>query len=653
VCGFVGFIAAKYCVHSNVQVLRAMAHELTHRGPDDEGFWLEDDVGLAHRRLSVLDLTAAGHQPMTSESGRYVIAYNGEIYNFLKIREYLQARGHQFRGRSDTEVLLSAIEAFGVEETLRKIAGMFAFALWDKNKKTLYLARDRSGEKPLYYGQLGNQLVFASELKALYKHPAWYTDIDRQALLKYIRLTYIPAPLTIHTHIKKLCPGHYLVIQNINDGQFEVVNNTYWQAKDAVEKGRQNIINNDEEAVEQLDKVMKNVIQEEMISDVPVGAWLSGGVDSSTIVAIMQNFSTRPVKTFSIGYQEDEYNEAVYAKAVARHLRTDHTELYLTPQGCLNVIPDIVSIYDEPFADSSQIPTYLVAKLARESVTVSLSGDGADELFGGYNRYTWLENIWKKVGHWPLATRVLLSNMLVSIPPHQWDTAFKIVSRLGISHLQAHLPGDKIYKIANLLKCSDKREVYQALISLWQQPEALVLGASEISLLIDDEAQWQIAGSFKESMMLVDQTSYLPDDILAKVDRASMAVSLESRTPFLHPQLIEFAWRIPVDMKVRGGERKWILKQVMNRYLPSELMDRPKMGFGVPIDSWLRGPLREWAESLLDWDILKKQGLFDADMIHVLWKEHLSGKRNLQSVLWAVIMFQAWYDRYVTQADRA
>jgi asparagine synthase (glutamine-hydrolysing) len=658
-CGLAGFLDASLN-DANDQKARIslMTNVITHRGPDDGGTWVDPETGIAlgHRRLAILDLSPQGRQPMTSSSGRYVIVFNGEIYNHLALREELgnsnllqqstsSPNGFTgWRGHSDTEVMLEAFEQWGVEGALSRFNGMFAFALWDRQDRVLHLARDRLGEKPLYYGWMGNVFLFGSELKALKAHPAWEGEIDRGALALYMRHTYIPAPYSIYSGIRKLLPAHVLSIP-LSGGNMETPpSRAYWSVKAVAEAGvRHPFAGNEAEAVGSLDGLLRDAVKLRMEADVPLGAFLSGGIDSSAVVALMQTQSLRPVRTFTIGFHEEGYNEAKHAKAVAKHLGTEHTELYVTAAEAMEVIPKLPQIYDEPFADSSQIPTFLVSKMTRQHVTVALSGDGGDELFGGYNRYFWGRDIWYKVGWMPKSARVATARGLTALPPQTWDKIFSVMGMMLPHRLRANLPGDKLHKLAGVLACATPEAMYRGLVSFWE-PASVVLGASEPPTALTDVGQCADIPDFTQRMMFLDTVSYLPDDILAKVDRASMAVSLEGRVPLLDHRVVEFAWTLPLDMKIRGGQGKWPLRQLLYKYVPRELIERPKMGFGVPIDVWLRGPLREWAENLLDESRLKKEGFFNTRVVREKWSEHLAGNRNWASLIWTVLMFQAWLE---------
>jgi asparagine synthase (glutamine-hydrolysing) len=651
-CGLTGFWQPKGCAAEQVRgIVQRMADTLVHRGPDDTGVWVDESAGVAlgHRRLAILDLSPAGHQPMVSVSGRLVIAFNGEIYNHQALRQQLQTQGAApaWRGHSDTETLLAAIEAWGVEATLKKAVGMFALALWDRETRTLTLARDRMGEKPLYYGWQGGVFLFGSELKALRAHPAFVGDIDRGALALFMRLGYVPSPHSIYRSIHKLPPGTWLTVgEKDAQSHHNPAPQTYWSVHHAVEHGRAHpFTGSDADAAQTLDALLRQAIDGQMLADVPLGAFLSGGVDSSTVVAVMQALSSRPVKTFSIGFHEAEYNEADHAAAVARHLGCDHTELYVTPQQAMDVIPRLPMLYDEPFADSSQIPTFLVAQLAREHVTVSLSGDGGDELFGGYTRYLWTRRIWNTLRWLPLPARRAVAAALVLPSPQAWSRVLHALQPLMPRGLRVRLAGDKMHKLAELVALVSPEAVYRYLVSHWKHPaEEVVIGTQEPQTILQRPHDWPPLATLEERMMYLDQMTYLPDDILVKVDRAAMGVSLETRVPLLDHRIVEFAWRLPLSMKLRDGKTKWLLRQVLYRYVPPALIERPKMGFGVPLDGWLRGPLREWAENLLSHERLTRDGFFHPAPIRQKWAEHLAGQRNWAFYLWDVLMFQAWLD---------
>lgn len=643
-CGLAGFLSPGSLTPDEARRVCRMAAVLHHRGPDDSGTWVDGAAGiaLAHRRLSVLDLSPAGHQPMVSPSGRFVIVFNGEIYNHLELRS--EVAGVTWRGHSDTETLLVGFEAWGIEATLNKTVGMFAIALWDRAERTLTLARDRMGEKPLYYGRQGNVFLFGSELKALKAHPAFQGEIDRNALALFLRHSYIPGPYSIYRGICKLLPGTLIRLTHHSaegaEGEMPVPER-YWSLGAAAEKGMADPFAGDEgEAISALEMRLKDSVRLQMIADVPLGAFLSGGVDSSTVVALMQAQASRAVRTFTIGFHEEGYNEAAHAKAVAQHLGTQHTELHVTPEEAREVIPYLPTLYDEPFSDPSQVPTFLLSQMARRHVTVSLSGDAGDELFGGYNRYVFATTIWRWLRYSPDALRQLVANGVTALSPSVWNRLHGLLPRL----LRVTQTGDKAHKLAEILTARSCEDIYRNLVSHCQDPVNVVIGAIEPPTVLTERADWPAVPDFEHRMMYLDAVSYLPDDILVKVDRAAMGVSLESRVPFLDHRVVEFAWRLPLSMKIRNGQGKWILRQILYKYVPKELIERAKMGFGVPIDAWLRGPLRVWAEALLDESRLKREGHFNPKPIRQKWREHLSGARNWQYYLWNVLMFQAWLE---------
>ena len=642
-CGLTGFWNARFPREDAAAVAQTMAARITRRGPDDSGEWCDAQAGLAmaHRRLSILDLSPAGHQPMLSASGRWVLAYNGEIYNHLDLRRQLEASGAAptWRGHSDTETLLACFEAWGVERTLQASVGMFAIALWDRNQRALYLARDRIGEKPLYYGWQGETFLFGSELKALKAHPDFNAAVDRGALALLLRHNYIPAPHSIWQGIHKLPPGTWLRLAH---GQRDAQPQAYWSLAEVAERGTAQPFSGSEvEAIDGLEQRLSAAVHGQMMADVPLGALLSGGIDSSLIASLMQSNSSRPVRTFTIGFDEKQYDEAAYARAVAAHLGTDHTEMQLTANDALGLVPQLPSMYDEPFADSSQLPTHLVMKLARQHVTVALSGDAGDEFFGGYNRYFLGPKTWQRLGWMPPLLRRALGAAMTALPAHTVNQlAGPVARRLGIAQ-----PGDKAHKLGRRLRHVEGiDDLYVSLVTEWPDAEDMVVAGFIPPNLLDERERWPNLLDPVARMMALDGLTYLPDDILTKVDRASMAVSLETRAPFLDRDVMEFAWRLPMHMKLRDGKGKWILRQLLDRHVPRALIERPKMGFGIPLDQWLRGPLREWAGNLLAEDRLRREGYLRPEAIIPTWQAHLRGEGSFGYRLWSVLMFQAWLE---------
>jgi len=630
---------------------RSMTTAMSHRGPDADGIWAEDGIALGHRRLSILDPSPAGAQPMHSVCDRFVIAFNGEIYNHLDLRRDLAAAvaAPDWRGHSDTETLLAGIAHWGLDETLRRSAGMFAIALWDRRDRRLSLARDRIGEKPLYWGWAGRDLVFGSEIKALRQHPDFPHDVCRQALAQYLRFAYVPAPRSIHPGVYKLEPGCILTVDDApppappnaplrpgeSHGSLSI--RRYWSLNEMIESGARTRFATEAEALATVDEALRRAVSRQMIADVPLGAFLSGGIDSSLIVALMQAQSSRPVRTFTVGFENPAFNEAPFAAAVARHLGTDHTELTVTETEAREVIPLLPEMYDEPFADSSQIPTHLVCKAARTNVTVALSGDAGDELFGGYNRYFWGPRIWKRLDWMPHPLRHGLGRAIAAVPVAGWG-------RIGtLTGGRVSRPGDKAHRLAARLR--DVRtmdDLYRSLVSEWPG-EAIVLGLSDMDqTLLDDPLPAALSDDASARMMAQDMRSYLPDDILCKVDRAAMTVSLETRVPFLDPDVLAASARLPSQMKIRDGKGKWALRQILYRHVPRELIERPKTGFGIPVGDWLRGPLRGWAEDLLSEENLRRDGLIDPAPVRQAWVEHLSGRRDWTHRLWIILMLMAW-----------
>ena len=650
-CGFAGILdpGRGRDAAALERLASAMAAALAHRGPDDAGTWVDAEAGVAlgHRRLAVIDLSPEGRQPMVSASGRYVVAYNGEIYSFREIRRELERAGSapQWRGHSDTEVLLAAVEAWGLEDALRRCVGMYAFALWDRRERALWLVRDRMGEKPLYYGWVGGVLAFASELKALRRVPGWTGTVDRGALTLYFRHNYVPAPWSIHAGVRKLPPGRVVRFDAKAAPGSWPEPRPYWSLLDAVRAGLADPLPEDPEVcAEAVEAALRRSLSGQMVADVPLGAFLSGGIDSSTVVALMQDMGDRPVRTFTIGFREAAYNEAEDAERVARHLGTEHTELYVTPREAMEVIPRLPEIWDEPFADASQVPTFLVSRLARTHVTVALSGDGGDELFCGYDRYVLALRFWQRLRRMPLPLGQALAALVRLLPPEVWDRVYGAVSPLLPARLRTRRFGHKLHKLGELLRHEDLAGIHLLLVSHWLEPERLVIGGREPLTILSGGGMGCGPASYVERAMCLDAVTYLPDDILVKVDRAAMAVSLETRAPFLDHRVVETAWRVPVSLKLRDGRGKWLLRRILHRYVPPALVERPKMGFSVPIEDWLRGPLRDWAEALLDEERLRREGYLDPAPVQRIWREHLAGRGSWQYWLWDVLMFQAWLE---------
>jgi asparagine synthase (glutamine-hydrolysing) len=646
-CGIAGVVART--ARSTEDELRAralaMAESLAHRGPDGEGLWLDAAAGVAfgHRRLAIIDLSPTGSQPMVSANGRYVVAYNGEIFNFRELRRELEAAGIRFNGDSDTEVMLEGFALWGIETTIARLIGMFAIALWDNATRSLTLVRDRVGIKPLYYAELGGSFLFGSELKALRAAGGWTAELDRDALASYLRFGYVPAPRSIYRHAAKLEPGCLLTLA---PGKPASVTR-YWDMRVVAVGGLRAAgacALSDSEAIERLDVLLRDAVQRRMIADVPLGAMLSGGIDSSTVVALMQAQSTRPIKTFSIGFREAGFDEAVHARRVAGHLGCDHTELYVEPSHAVDLVPTLPEMFDEPFADASQIPTHLVARMTRGHVTVALSGDGGDEIFAGYNRYLWAETLWRRLSPLPRGVRRLAAAVALRVPTARWDRLLALTpGGFGVSQ-----GGDKLRKLAAVLDCARPDDIYRRLVSQWQNPGELALAGCELDGILQDAAIGTEIPELTERMQFFDSVTYLPDDVLTKVDRASMWVGLEARVPLLDHRVVELAWRQPRRHRMRDGRGKWLLRQVLQRYVPARLVDRPKMGFAVPIGRWLRGPLRDWAEDLLDTREIAADGLLRPEIIERAWRAHLSGASDLQYPLWVVLMFQMWRRRWLS-----
>lgn len=635
-CGIAGFLSEPGAADVLAATASRMAKALSHRGPDAAGTWTDSAAGLAlgHRRLSIIDLSAGASQPMVSPCGRFALVYNGELYNYTDLRKDLDREGERFTSDSDTEVLLRALSRWGLEKALERSVGMFAFALWDREERTLSLARDRFGEKPLYYAFVDREtFVFGSELKALTLHPRLSPNIDVGALALYMRYQYIPSPYSIFAGVRKLEPSHWLRVSRDGAGTLHEAMGRYWSlpriAADGA-SGRADEVT--PEMRRQIEHSLRRAVRSQMVADVPLGAFLSGGIDSSLVVALMQDESSRPVKTFTIGFSDPKYDESAAARAVAAHLGTDHTELVLQPKDVLPLIPKLSTIYDEPFADSSQIPTYLVAELARRHVTVALSGDGGDELFGGYSRYQ-------------SARR---TSRILRIPRPLRAVAARALKRATSAHLP-FVDGRRAQKaeaISRLLPATDAQTLYRGLLSVWKDPGDIVQSAAEPPDAFIDRGIWSTVPTMVDSMMLLDSVTYLPDDILTKVDRAAMAVSLEGRVPLLDHRIAELAWTLPLRAKLDGATGKRILRDVLAKFVPRPLFERPKAGFGIPIGSWLRGALRPWAEELLRPTKVRQHGLLNASRVQATWQQHLSGERDWTFRLWTILMLQAWlHDR--------
>ncbi|MCX5712456.1 MAG: asparagine synthase (glutamine-hydrolyzing) [Candidatus Omnitrophica bacterium] len=645
-CGLTGFIDVSRSRDSKEleHIISNMSDTLRHRGPDDQGVWVDASYGVAlgHNRLSIIDTSVAGHQPMVSVCGRYVIVLNGEIYNFKFLAKDLELKGYKFRGHSDTEVMLAAISHFGVEQAIEKFNGMFAFALWDRQERKLYLCRDRLGEKPLYYGFINKNLVIGSELKAFKKFPGFTRDIDRQALTLYLRYNCIPAPYSIYTNIKKVLPGELLTI---SAPSMKITKQFYWSLQDKANSFDQ--VRGDksfEEVTQEAEILLKDAVKIRMESDVPLGVFLSGGIDSTLVTALMQSQSSNAIKSFTIGFGDERYNEEEEAGKIAGYLGTEHTSFYASAKDALKVIPDLPKIYDEPFSDSSQIPTVLVSRMAKQFVTVCLSGDGGDEIFAGYNRYLWLEKIWRKVGFIPNPLRKILVYMFAACPPDKFELIFEKIKPLLPSGLRMRNSGIKFQKLLDVLSSGGIDSAYMNLASHWKYPEQLVLGIEPNSKIADSLLFGGLPKDYKRQMMYYDTLNYLPNDILVKVDRASMSTSLESRAVYLDHRLVEYSWGLPTHMLISRSETKLILRNILKKYVPLHFWERPKMGFAVPIDSWLRGPLKDWAHDLLSRDRLQRDGFFDYRQIVKKWDQHRRGANNWQFELWDILMFNSWLE---------
>jgi asparagine synthase (glutamine-hydrolysing) len=652
-CGIAGIFS--YRINKDIKDrVKHMTGKLQHRGPDDSGIWLdfESAIAIGHRRLSVIDTSNSGHQPMCSQCGQYIIAFNGEIYNHLSLRKELNktdayqkiegvANKFKWKGRSDTETLLEYISKFGVNKALKASTGMFSFALWDCHNNTLTLARDRIGEKPLYYGWVGDFFIFCSELKAIQSLPEFNNPIDRGALALYFEHCTVPSPYSIYENIFKLDPGSFITLQKQDLKQKKVNQEKYWDFSNIAHNGIHNQIDNDIEAVDKLNFLLQETISKQSVSDVPLGVFLSGGIDSSLVSALMQAQSNIPISTYTVGFDESGFDESNFASAVAKHLGTNHNELRVTANDALSVIPKLPELYDEPFADSSQVPTYLVCKAASRHVKVALSGDGGDELFGGYNRYLWGDRIWNKVGWMPQNLRKIIGLGIQSISTESWDF---IESYLPKGYRVAHM-GSKAHKFSYRLRTvNNMNDLYRSLVTEWPKDMNPVIGANILATKLDDSNVIRDIAEEKHRMMLFDSITYLPDDILTKVDRASMGVSLETRAPLLDHNVAELAWRLPLHMKIRNGQGKWVLRQILYKHIPPRLIERPKAGFAIPIGEWLRGPLREWAELLLDDSRLDSEGFLNTKLVRKIWEEHLSKTSDWTVRIWTILMFQSWLE---------
>lgn len=655
VCGLAGVLISERKSIPLSDIVDAMSATLTHRGPDSGGNWVDttQGIGLSHRRLSIVDLSEHGQQPMMSQNERYVLAYNGEVYNHMDVRTLLEKETGPIRwsGHSDTETIIEAIARLGIEKTLTELVGMFAIALWDRQEGELTLARDRIGEKPLYFGILQGALIFGSELKALKKVPQCSFVVNPQAVASFMRVGYVPEPHSIYESVSKVPAGTYITFTTSHVESNSIPpSNTYWSFVDVAEKGlaRQAEKTSLTDAVDTLERLLSRSIEGQLMGDVPVGAFLSGGIDSTTVVALMQKLSGTPVKTFSIGFSEAGFDESQYAEAVARHLGTDHYSMTVSAKDAQTVIPKLAEIYDEPFADSSQIPTYLVSKLARENVTVSLSGDAGDELFAGYNRYSSGAKRWGAVSIIPRVVREVMSRSIAKTSPEFLNATLSPILGL-LSSSFGRQPGDKLHKVANVLSARTDRELYEGLISTGN-PELILLNSRELEGAYSKS--WPVDTDLVHQMMVLDSLGYLPGDILVKVDRASMSHSLESRMPFLDHRVVEFAWSLPLEMKLTKTESKIVLRRVLEKHVPRALFDRPKMGFGIPLGEWLRGPLRQWAEDLLSEGSLGTSGFFNVPSVRKQWAEHANQSRNHQYSLWNILMFQAWFQSSINEPSR-
>lgn len=636
-CGFAGVLDPnrQYSNDTLVSITKAMGKALYHRGPDDEGLWFDfnDDIAMSFRRLSIIELSSVGHQPLSSNDSPFTMVFNGEIYNYLELHQALKKEGCNFEGSSDSVVLFHAFKQWGIDKTLSKVNGMFAIALWDKQKKRLFLIRDRLGQKPLYYYRNNRAFLFASELKSFLKHPSFLKRLNYDAVSQFLKYAYVPEPACIYEGAHKVKPGEYIVY-HLETG--EIVPNSYWCIEDVVRQKTDNVA--DELAIHE---TLKDAVKLRMRSDVPFGAFLSGGIDSSLVTALMQTQSSKPIQTFSIGFNESQYDESKYAKAIANYLGTAHTELYVTPEEALEVIPTIPDIYDEPFADSSQIPTYLLSKLTKSYVTVALSGDGGDEAFGGYNRHYWVPKLWEKLICKPKIMKYMFAHLIMSLSPQNWNRISGRIQRYVPKRYGQQNIGDKLYKVLPLLQFKDPMQIYERLTTYWDDPQSVMAYKSTRNNSFE-----RVLQDIVSEMIYRDTKYYLPGDILTKVDRASMAVSLEVRSPFLDYRIIEQAWQLPMSLKVGSGQGKIVLRNLLKMYVPESFFDRPKMGFGVPVSDWLRGPLKEWSYEILNDKGSNSDGLLNHSVISQYWDEHKSGARNWQYPLWTVLMLKAWRNKY-------
>ena len=639
-CGFVGLLKNRIC-DSDIHYLREMSRSIKHRGPDSSGLWSDNtNIGISHQRLSIIDLTPSGYQPMISKSGRYVLAFNGEIYNHRFIKRELNSAfmNIEWKGTSDTEILLTAIDKWGLYKSLNKITGMFAFSLWDKKEKLLYLARDRIGEKPIYYGWQKDTFLFGSDIQGIKSHPSFENKIDSNSLSLMLRFNYVPSPNSIYKNLKKLEPGSFLQVSIVKR---DIQKKNYWSAAKTANNNLSNLFSGSElEAIELLDINLSETVKNQMLSDAPIGGFLSGGIDSSIICSLMQKNSIEPINTFSIGFNEKTYDEAQYAKLISDYLGTNHHELYLSPQDAMKIIPELQMAYSEPFADVSQIPTMIISDLAKDYVKVALTGDGGDELFGGYNRYLITKRIWKKISMFGKPIRSFIANFILS---YGIRTIMKI-EKLNFSEKYINNFSAKISKGLEVLDSDDIFDLYINITSNSRNPSKVLLGNSSKEKLYGVEKLNLQNFSDVEKMMIMDIVNYLPDDILVKLDRATMHYSIEARAPFLDHNIFEFAWSLPLNFKLNNSENKVVLRRLLSKYLPNELIHKPKRGFSVPIGIWLRGPLKNWAEHQLNQKRLNDEGFFNPKVILNLWKEHLEERFNHEKLLWSILMFQSWLE---------